>query len=86
MNRYQDRKKNGPPLGLGNTKKSIFEWFNRTKAHFEKSQFVKIYIDYPRHQLINRINKRVDWMFDRGADKVVKFLFPSLIRTLIEIR
>ncbi len=56
-----------------NTKKSIFEWFNRTKAHFEKSQFVKIYIDYPRHQLINRINKRVDWMFDRGAVKEVKF-------------
>jgi tRNA dimethylallyltransferase len=54
------------------TKKSMFEWFNKTTKNFKKEQFFKIYIDYPRPQLINRINKRVEEMFDRGAVREVK--------------
>ncbi len=54
------------------TKRSIFDWFNKTKKNFEKNQFKKIYIDYPRIQLINRINKRVDNMFKMGAIREVK--------------
>ena len=35
-------------------------------------QFLKIYIDYPKDELINKISKRVDQMIKDGAIKEVK--------------
>ena len=54
------------------TKKSIFEWYKKTKSHFKRDEFFKIYIDYPRDELINKISKRVDQMIKDGAVKEVK--------------
>ena len=49
------------------TKKSIIEWFKKTKNFFSSDEFIKLYIDYPRESLINRINLRVEDMFKDGA-------------------
>ncbi len=54
------------------TKKSIYEWFRNTKSDFEKKDFYKIYIDFPRTDLINRINIRSKYMIDNGAILEVK--------------
>ena len=54
------------------TKKSITQWFKRTKILFDPTSFVKIYIDFPREELVNRIKKRVDRMFKDGAVLEVK--------------
>ncbi len=56
------------------TKKSIIEWFKKTKIFFSSDEFIKLYIDYPRESLINRINLRVEGMFKDGAiEEVRKF-------------
>ena len=62
------------------TKKSLFEWFDKTKPNFQRSQFIKFYIDFPRSELINRINKRVDKMFDKGAIREVKIFLKLKAR------
>ena len=54
------------------TKKSLNEWFKNTKSDFSKDDFVKIYIDYPRQELIERINIRTEQMIKKGAIKEVK--------------
>ncbi len=54
------------------SKKSIFEWYKKTKPSFRKDEFIKIYIDYPKDELINKISKRVDQMMKDGAIKEVK--------------
>ena len=54
------------------SKRSIFEWYKQTKPSFKKDQFLKIYIDYPKDELINKISKRVDQMMKDGAIKEVK--------------
>jgi tRNA dimethylallyltransferase len=54
------------------TKKSLHEWFKNTKSYFEEDEFYKIYIDYPRQDLIKRINQRTEQMFVMGAIKEVK--------------
>ena len=54
------------------TKISITKWFKKTKALFDQNTFIKFYIDFPREELIKRINRRVDQMFERGAIKEVK--------------
>ena len=54
------------------TNKSITEWFKDTKTFFNPKKFVKIYIDFPREELVSRIKKRVDHMFQEGAILEVK--------------
>jgi tRNA dimethylallyltransferase len=54
------------------TKKSLHEWFENTKSYFDKDDFYKIYIDYPRVELIQRINKRTEQMIKIGAINEVK--------------
>ncbi len=54
------------------SKQSIFEWYKKTKPSFKKDQFIKIYVDYPKDELINKISKRVDQMMKDGAVKEVK--------------
>ena len=57
------------------TKKSLHDWFQNTKSYFEKDDFFKIYIDYPREELIERIDKRAEKMIKSGAiNEVKKFL------------
>ncbi len=54
------------------TKKSIFEWYKKTKSQYKKDEFLKIYIDYPKEKLVNKISKRVDRMIKDGAVEEVK--------------
>ncbi|MDB2428245.1 tRNA (adenosine(37)-N6)-dimethylallyltransferase MiaA [Candidatus Pelagibacter bacterium] len=54
------------------TKKSLHDWFQNTESYFEKDDFFKIYIDYPREELIQRISKRVKQMIKMGAINEVK--------------
>ena len=57
------------------TNKSIYDWFKNTKSNYEKNDFYKIYIDYPRDKLIVNINNRVKKMMKLGAiDEVKKFI------------
>ena len=57
------------------SKVSLIEWFKKTDKKFEDKDFLKIYIDFPRQDLIKRINTRVDKMFKEGAiNEVKKFL------------
>ena len=39
------------------TKKSLIDWFKNTKSKFLEDDFLKIYIDIPREELIKRIFK-----------------------------
>ena len=54
------------------TKKSLHDWFKKTKSFFNEDEFYKIYIDYPRKDLIERIEKRTEKMIKMGAIKEVK--------------
>ena len=62
------------------TDKSINEWFENTKSNYTKNDFIKIYIDYPRKQLIDRIDSRTEDMFKKGAVKEVKNLLKLRIK------
>ena len=56
------------------TKISIINWFKKTKKYIASDDFIKLYIDYPRDSLVNRINMRVDNMFANGAiEEVIRF-------------
>ncbi len=54
------------------TKKSLHEWFKNTKSNFVEDDFFKVYIDYPRQDLIERINLRTRDMVENGAIREVK--------------
>jgi len=54
------------------TNKSMYEWFKNTKSEFEKNDFFKIYIDFPRTALLVRIKERAVDMLDSGAVSEVK--------------
>ncbi len=54
------------------TKKSLSDWFKNTKSKFQDNVFLKIYIDYPRPKLIERIASRSDQMLKDGAINEVK--------------
>ncbi len=54
------------------TKKSIVEWYKKTKSQYKKDEFLKIYIDFPKEQLVNKISKRVDQMIKDGVIEEVK--------------
>ena len=57
------------------TKKSIVELFKKTKSKHAKEVFFKIYIDFPRSELIDKISHRTQEMIKKGAiEEVKKFL------------
>ena len=62
------------------TKKSLHDWFQNTKSHFEKDDFLKIYIDYPREELVQRIGKRAEKMIKLGAIQEVKKFIKLKVR------
>jgi tRNA dimethylallyltransferase len=63
------------------TKKSIHDWFKDTKSFFNKENFFKIYIDYPRDDLIQKINKRTEKMIGMGAINEVKRFIKLKVRS-----
>ncbi|MDB4827805.1 tRNA (adenosine(37)-N6)-dimethylallyltransferase MiaA [Candidatus Pelagibacter sp.] len=62
------------------TKKPLHEWFKDTKSYFEKEDFFKIYIDYPRQELIQRIGTRAQQMIEIGAINEVKRFIKLKVR------
>ena len=62
------------------TKKSMYEWFKNTKSKYEQKDFYKIYIDFPRDELIERINFRTSEMIDQGAILEVKKFIQLKVR------
>ena len=54
------------------TKKSIYEWFKNTKSKYSQKDFYKIYIDFPRNELLDRITKRTQEIIRNGAIQEVK--------------
>ena len=62
------------------TKKSLYEWFRNTKSNFLEADFLKVYIDYPRQELIGRINLRIKEMIENGAIKEVKNFIKLKVR------
>ena len=54
------------------TKKSMISWFKNTKSDYNYNDFFKISIDFPRKDLIERINKRCENMIKLGAILEVK--------------
>ena len=63
------------------TKKSIFQWYKDTKPSFNKKDFYKIMINYPRLLLIENINLRTRSMIEKGAisevEKLIKLKIPK---------
>ena len=51
---------------------SMYEWLNKTKSEFKDNEFIKLYIDLPREDLIKRISSRSAKMIKEGAIKEVK--------------
>ena len=62
------------------THKSIHEWYKNTKSNFQNSDFYKIYIEFPRMELIERINVRSKEMIKNGAIKEVKNFIKLKVR------
>ena len=62
------------------TKKSLYEWFKNTKSNFLEADFLKVYIDYPRQELLGRINLRTNEMIENGAIKEVKNFIKLKVR------
>ena len=61
------------------TKRSIYEWVKKTKSDYKKKDFYKIYLDFPRAELIKKINTRSKEMIANGAiSEVKKFIYLKL--------
>ena len=54
------------------TKISMYEWLSKTKSEFKNYEFVKLYVDFDREDLIKRISLRSTKMIEEGAIKEVK--------------
>ena len=54
------------------TKKSLVDWISNTKSDFINYDLVKIFIDIPRKELLNRISKRTELMFVNNCEKEVE--------------
>ena len=54
------------------TKISMYEWLKKTKSKFKDEDFLKLYIDFKREDLIKRISLRSIKMIEEGAIKEVK--------------
>ena len=63
------------------TNRSIREWFKSTKSRYDRNDFFKIYIDFPRKDLLGRIEMRVRQMIKNGAvqeaKKLIKLKIPE---------
>jgi tRNA dimethylallyltransferase len=62
------------------TKISMYEWLNKTKSEFKEKEFLKLYIDFKREDLIKRISSRSIKMLDEGAIMEVKKFVKSKIK------
>ena len=54
------------------TKKSLFDWIAKTKPEFLEFNLKKIFINIPRDELIQKISKRTELMFEQNCILEVK--------------
>jgi len=54
------------------TKVSMYDWLEKTRSEFDDNEFLKLYIDFKREDLIKRISLRSIKMIKNGAIKEVK--------------
>ena len=54
------------------TKKSLFDWFAKTKSDFLDFDLRKVFIDIPKMDLLPNISKRTELMFKENCLKEVK--------------
>jgi tRNA dimethylallyltransferase len=54
------------------TKISMYDWLNKTKPKFSEDQFFKLYVNFNREELIERISLRTSKMLERGAIQEIK--------------
>jgi len=54
------------------TNKSLYTWFENTKIYFQNKDFIKIFIDIPRAEVVKNISDRIDKMIKTGAIQEVK--------------
>ena len=54
------------------TKISMYEWLKKTQSEFKEEEFLKLYIDFKREDLIKKISLRTIKMIEEGAIKEVK--------------
>ena len=65
------------------TKKSLYDWFSKTKSDFLDFNLIKVFIDIPRAELLKKISKRTDIMFKENClAEVKKFNKLSLKKNL----
>ena len=62
------------------TKVSMYDWLNKTKPVFNENEFLKLYIDFNRQELIKRISLRTVKMLQKGAIEEVKRLSTKKIK------
>ena len=62
------------------TKISMYEWLNKTKSEFKEKEFLKLYIDFKREDLIKRISLRSIRMIEDGAVNEVKKFIKSKVK------
>ncbi len=64
------------------TNRSIYDWFKSTRSNYENDDFFKIYVDFPRTELVKRISDRTADMIKKGAIlEVKKFIRLKVPRT-----
>ena len=57
------------------TKISLYDWLTQTKSEFNEREFLKLYIDFKRENLLERISLRTVKMIKEGAiEEVKKFI------------
>ena len=54
------------------TKISMYNWIKKTKSMFNENEFIKLYIDFERTEIVKRISLRTLKMIEEGAIKEVK--------------
>ena len=65
------------------TKKSLFDWIANTKSDFLDYDLRKIFIENPREELLKKISKRIDIMFQQKCiNEVKKFNLIKLNKNL----
>jgi tRNA dimethylallyltransferase len=67
------------------TKISMYEWLHKTKSEFKEGEFLKLYIDFKREDLIKRISLRSIKMIEDGAINEVKKFIKSKIKKNLSV-
>ena len=62
------------------TNKSLFDWYSETYSDFTHDSFIKLYVDYPREKLLEKISLRANKMLKDGAINEVKKFYKLRIR------